>query len=234
MKQAGRGAAFLSVSERLVATLREMVRIRGSCGCSLDQGFASADAGTAKIMRDFLMDIHGMEKCRCAVQDGDEREGHGSVLVRLATKLRGQTPFQKFERRHFFLVGERDCPIFGDKPVVIGIGQEEVENAAASLRGSARGLDGREEIQASAAAEQGEEIFFVGKTFVERRGCGARGAGDGAHGESMFAAPAPNAVGGIQDTAFETCIGLARHAATLPLFIALDYILYIVKDTMYK
>jgi len=50
----------------------------------------------------------------------------------------------------------------------------------------------------------------------------------------MFAAPAPQAVCGIEDAAFQTCIGLTRHAATLPLFIALNYILYIVKDTMYK
>src|SRR5713226_8724980 len=111
--------------------------------------------------------------------------------------------------------------------------QKEVENAAANLRGRTRGFDGRKKIQASAAAEQGEEVFFVGKTLVERRGCSARGAGDGAHGESMFAASAPNVVCGIQDTAFEMCIGLARHTAT-PTLIAADYILYIVKDTMYK
>jgi hypothetical protein len=50
----------------------------------------------------------------------------------------------------------------------------------------------------------------------------------------MFAACAPQAVGGIEDTAFQMSISLARHAATLPLFVAQDYILYIVKDTMYK
>jgi len=36
-----------------------------------DQRIASADAGTAKINEKFLMDIHGMEKRRCAVQNGD-------------------------------------------------------------------------------------------------------------------------------------------------------------------
>jgi hypothetical protein len=50
----------------------------------------------------------------------------------------------------------------------------------------------------------------------------------------MFAAFAPHAVCGIEDATFQTCIGLARHAATLPLIIGRNYILYIVKDTMYK
>ncbi len=59
--------------------------MRGFCLYRPDQGFASADAGTAKVTRDFLMDIHGMEKCSRAVQERDERERHGSVLVRLAT-----------------------------------------------------------------------------------------------------------------------------------------------------
>ena len=71
MKQAGKGAAFLSVSERLVGALGKTLRMRGYCGCGPDQRIASADAGTAKITRNFLMDIHGMEKRRCAVQNGD-------------------------------------------------------------------------------------------------------------------------------------------------------------------
>ncbi len=71
MKQPGRGTAFLSVSERLVGALGKPVRMRGLCGWGLDQRIASVDAGTAKIARNFLVDIHGMEKRRCAVQNGD-------------------------------------------------------------------------------------------------------------------------------------------------------------------
>src|SRR6266481_8700470 len=135
--------------------------MRGFCRCAPDQSFASAGACLAEITGDFLMDIHGMEKCSRAVQEGDEREGHGSVLVRSATKLRGQTPFQKLEGRHVFSAREGDGPILGDKAEVVGMGREEVQDAAANLRGSARTLDSREKIQASAAAEQREEIFLV-------------------------------------------------------------------------
>src|SRR5258708_33776080 len=97
MKQPGRGAAFLSVSARLVVASGKTVRVRLFCGCGPDQRIASSDAGIAKIARDFLMDIHGMEKCCCAVKKGDQREGRRSVLVRLATKLLGKIPLQKFE-----------------------------------------------------------------------------------------------------------------------------------------
>jgi hypothetical protein len=50
----------------------------------------------------------------------------------------------------------------------------------------------------------------------------------------MFAALAPHAIGGIQDAAFQTSVSLARHASALPLTLALNYILYSVKDTVYK
>ena len=82
--------------------------------------------------------------------------------------------------------------------------------------------------------EKGKKVVFVGKALVESRRCSARGAGDGAHGEGMFAALAPHAIRGIQDAAFQTNISLARHATALPLTLALNYILYSVKDTVYK
>src|SRR5258708_36138824 len=118
-----------------------------SCGSSKDQSLASGDAGTAEIAGDFLMDVHGMKECSRAMQEGDERQGYRSVPVRLAAKLRGQAPLQEFERRHVFFAGESDGPIFRNKAVIIGMGDKEVENAAASLRGRGRRLDGREEIQ---------------------------------------------------------------------------------------
>src|SRR5882724_7635295 len=155
----------------------------------------------------------GMEQCSRAMQKADERQGQGSVTVRLAAKLRGQTALQEFERRHVFFAREGDGPIFSDEAVVIGMGDKEVENAA---------------------AQQGKKIFFVGKTFVKRGSRGSRGASYSAHGQCMFPAPAPQAIGGLQDAAFETCVGFTRHAAILPLYMFADYILYSVKDTMYK
>ena len=180
------------------------------------------------------MAVRGMEQRSRAVQKGDERQSHGSVTVRLAAKLQGQTALQKFERRHVFFAREGERPIFGDEAVVIGMRDEEVQNPTAGLRGRARGFDGREKIQARAAAQQGEKIFFVGKTFVQRRSGGSRGARDGAHSQGMFAAAAPQAISGLQDAAFKTGVGFTRHAVILPLPAALNYILYSVKDTMYK
>ncbi len=98
------------------------------------------------------MAVCGMEQCSRAMQKADERQGQGSVTVRLAAKLRGQTALQEFERRHVFFAREGDGPIFSDEAVVIGMGDKEVENPATSLDGRARGLDGREKIQARAAA----------------------------------------------------------------------------------
>ncbi len=140
------------------------------------------------------MAVCGMEQCSRAMQKADERQGQGSVTVRLAAKLRGQTALQEFERRHVFFAREGDGPIFSDEAVVIGMGDKEVENPAASLDGRARGLDGREKIQTRAAAQQGKKIFFVGKTFVKRRSRGSRGASYSAHGQCMFPAPAPQAI----------------------------------------
>ena len=83
------------------------------------------------------MRIHGMKKCSCAMQERDEGQRDGSLLIGLTTKLSSEMPFQEFKRRHVFFAGEGDGPIFGDEAEVIGMGRKEVENAAANLRGSA-------------------------------------------------------------------------------------------------
>ena len=97
-----------------------------------------------------------MEKCSGAVQERDEGQSDGSLLIGLTTKLTGEALFQEFKRRHVLFLREGDGPIFGDEAVVVGMGHQEVKNSAADLRGSARGFDGREEMQASAAAQEGE------------------------------------------------------------------------------
>jgi hypothetical protein len=51
-----------------------------------------------------------------------------------------------------FFAREGDGPSFGDEAEVVGMGRKEVKNTAANLRGSARGLDVREEILTGAAA----------------------------------------------------------------------------------
>src|SRR5260370_22438640 len=180
------------------------------------------------------MNVHGMKECCCAVQEGDKRQSQACVPIRLTAKLRGQKLRQEFEGRHVFFAGEGEGPIFGDQPEVVGMGRKKVENAAAGLRGSGRRLDGGEEIQPGAAAQERDKIILVGKALIESRGSSAAGAGNGAHGEGLLAAFAPHAVCGIEDAAFQTSISLARHATALPSFVAPDYILYTVKDTLYK
>ena len=180
------------------------------------------------------MDVHGMEKCSRAMQERNERQGQGSLLIEPTAKLSREAPFQEFKRRHVLFAGEGDGPIFGDQAIVVGMSRKEIENAAANLRGSARGLDGREEIQARAAAQERKKVVLVGEALIESRGSGARGARDGAHGEGLLAVFAPDVVRGIKDAAFETSISFARHAAAIPLSIARDSSLYIVKFTTYK
>jgi hypothetical protein len=50
----------------------------------------------------------------------------------------------------------------------------------------------------------------------------------------MFAAGAPQVVSGSEDAAFQTRVSFARHAAALSVSYERDYILYSVKETMYK
>jgi len=84
------------------------------------------------------MDVHGKKKRSCAMQERDEGQRDGSLLIGLTTKLSGEMLFQEFKRRHVLFAGEGDGPIFGDQAEVIGMmGRKEVENAAANLRGSA-------------------------------------------------------------------------------------------------
>ncbi len=175
----------------------EALRRSSFCGSCLNQGCASGDAGAAEVAGYFLMDIHGMEQRSRAMQKSDEGQSHGSVSIGLATKLHGEAPLQEFERGHVFLAGKGSGPVFGDEAVVIGMGDKEVQNAAADLHGRARGLDGREKIQAGATTEEGDKIVLVGKTLIESRSRGSRSGGDSAHGQGMFAAPAPHAISGI-------------------------------------
>src|SRR5258708_38878670 len=101
------------------------------------------------------MGVRGEKKCSCAMQERDEGQRDGSLLIELTTKLSGEMPFQEFKRRHAFFAVEGDAPIFGDEAEVIGMGRKKVENAAAHLRGPARGLDNPEDIQAGAAGGEG-------------------------------------------------------------------------------
>jgi len=206
-------------------------RMRRSGG---DQRFASGDASVAEVARDFLVNVRGMKQGGRAVEECDEGKRQAGVAVRSAPKLRGKPAFDEFEGRHVFFTSERNSPIFRDEAVVVGMGNEEIESAAASFQRRARGPDGSEKIKARAAAKQGEEIALVGKAFVERGSGGASGAGDGAHGEGFLTAFAPDMVRRVEDVAFQKSIGFARHVATLPARVTRNYILYSVKPTMYK
>jgi len=84
------------------------------------------------------MDVHGKKKRSCAMQERDEGQRDGSLLIGLTTKLSGEMLFQEFKRRHVLFAGEGDGPIFGDQAEVIGDGpQKKSENAAQTCRGSA-------------------------------------------------------------------------------------------------
>ncbi len=103
----------------------------------MDQGFAGGNAGAPEVAGDFLMEVHRMEERSRAMQERDEGQSDGSLLIGPATKLSGEAPFQEFKRRHVLFLREGDGPIFGDEAVVVGMDHQEVKNSAADLRGSA-------------------------------------------------------------------------------------------------
>ena len=200
----------------------------------VDQGLTRGDASMAEVAGDFLVNVRRMQQGGGAVEECDEGKGQASVVLRGAAKLRGELPLDEFKGWHVLFAREGDGPVFGDEAVIVGLGREEIERAAAGIQGRARSPDGGEKIEAGAAAKEGEEIALVRKAFVERGGGGASGAGHGAHGEGFFAAFAPDAIRGIEDATFQKSIRFARHAATLPVSVGLNYILYSVKPTVYK
>ncbi len=118
------------------------------------------------------MSVHGVEKRSRAMQQRHERQGQRSMLIGIATKLRGQTALQEFKRRHVLFAGEGDGPIFRDEAEIVGIGSKKVQNALADLRGSARGSDSRKEISARPAPQEGDQVALVTARMV--RACSPR------------------------------------------------------------
>jgi len=115
------------------------------------------------------------------------------------------------------------------------MGDKEVENPATSLDGRARGLDGREKVQTRAAAQQGKKIFFCWKNVRKASESCSRGA--------SYSAPwsmhVPRACStgdrrppgcGLRDVR-RLYAGMLQSSR---LYMFADYILYSVKDTMYK
>jgi len=146
--------------------------------------------------------------------------------------LSGEAALDKFERGHGLFAGEGDGPILGDEPKVVGMGSEEIECTLASVNRRAGRPQGGKKIETGAAAEQGKEIALVGEALVERGRSGASGAGNGAHGEGVFAIFTPDAVGGVENAAFQASISNTGHGQ--PFKLVRNYILYSVKPTMYK
>ena len=77
-----------------------------------------------------------------AVEECDEGKRQAGVAVGSAPKLCGKPAFDEFEGRHVFFTSERNSPIFRDEAIVVGMGNEEIESAAASFQRRARGPDG--------------------------------------------------------------------------------------------
>ena len=105
------------------------------------------------------MNVRRMQQGGGAVEECDERKGQASVVLRGPAKLRGELPLDEFKGWHVLFASEGDGPVFGDEAVIVGMGREEIERAAASIQGRARRPDGGEKIEAGAAAEQRETCF---------------------------------------------------------------------------
>jgi hypothetical protein len=198
----------------------------------MNEGCASRDAGAAEVRGNFFLGARAMEQSGSAVEQGDERQSEGRVLA--GTKLNGEPLLDEFKGRHRFFLSEGHGPVFGNEAVVMGMSSEEIEGPFARLHGRPRGADSGEKIAASAATQQRKKITLVREALVKSGGGGARGAGDGAHGEGVFAAFAPDTMRGVEDAAFQASIRYARHEATFRVLLVPEYILYSVKPTMYK
>src|SRR5258708_14168414 len=61
----------------------------------MDQGFAGGNAGAPEVAGDFLMEVHRMEERSRAMQERDEGQSDGSLLIGPATKLSGEAPQKK-------------------------------------------------------------------------------------------------------------------------------------------
>jgi hypothetical protein len=177
----------------------------------MNESCTRGDIGAAEIAIDFFVSLAGMEQGGGAVKKGDEGKSEWRVAIGRATKLSGEEALDEFERRHGLLAREGESPVFGDETQVVGMGGEEIEGAAASLDRGARGLNGGKKMTAGAAAEEHEEFTFVGEALVESGRSGARGASDGAHGESVLAAFAPKTISGVENAALQTGISNTRH-----------------------
>ena len=88
-----------------------------------------------EVAGNFPVDIGGMQQGSRAMEERDERQSQRSMPSGRAAKLSGEALLHEFERRHVFLAGVGNGPIFGDEAEVTGMGGEEIERAAANLRG---------------------------------------------------------------------------------------------------
>src|SRR5260370_40059930 len=107
----------------------------------MDQGCAGGDAGAAEVAGDFLVEVHRMEERSRAMQERDEGQSDGSLLIGLTTKFSGEALFQEFKRRHELSLREVEMPIFGDEAVVVWIGAQEISRITGDLSGGAGWVD---------------------------------------------------------------------------------------------
>jgi len=78
------------------------------------------------------------KKRSCAMQERDEGQRDGSLLIGLTTKLSGEMLFQEFKRRHVLFAGEGDGAQSSEiRRKSLGWAAKKSRTAAANLRGSA-------------------------------------------------------------------------------------------------
>ena len=86
-----------------------------------------------EVAGDFFVNVGRMQQGGGAVEERDEGKGQRSVALRAAAKLRDELPFDELEGWHVLFASEGDGPVFGDEAVIVGMGGEEIESAAASI-----------------------------------------------------------------------------------------------------
>src|ERR1700693_2625751 len=113
--------------------------------------------------------------------------------------------------RPWFMARQTSGPAYAEQLVLMRMLRGKLEIPLAYVWERAARLDGMEQILLGPHTQLLEQFPLVLKSLINRRRSGAGRPGHRAHGKCPFALLAPQAVGGIEDPAFQVNIRVARH-----------------------
>jgi len=128
---------------------------------------------------------------RGAMHERPNRKHKASALAGSSAEALGEALAHEIERRPGLVQGWRLGECVEEHSVGVRMFEGEFEIALAGLRDGAGAAEDGEEFDASLDADGAENIVAVAIALVDGRSRGARGLGNAAHGECLFAAARP-------------------------------------------